>query len=98
MKLLRSITQRGFSVGRAGWFTVLEPNPWFPASRQPRGFRNKKRPLAETIGGTAISTPVNPPQFLPPISDDRHVTRRSLIALAATTITTGLLWWICNPR
>jgi hypothetical protein len=98
MRLLRSITQRGFSVGRAGWFTVLEPNPWFPASRQPRGSRSRKRLSAESMGVAAIATPANPPQFLPPIDDDRHVTRRSLIALAATTITTGLLWWICNPR
>jgi len=98
MKLLRSITQRGFSVGRAGWFTVLKPNPWFPASRQPGAFRYRRRSTAEAIGVADRRTPTNPPQILIPASDDRQVIRPALIVLAAAMVTTGLLWWICIPR
>jgi hypothetical protein len=98
MKLLRSITNRGFDVGRAGWFTVLKPNPWFPASRQPGAFRYRRLPSAETTGIAVRRTPANPPQILIPASDDRHVVRLAFIVLAATMITTSLLWWICIPR
>jgi hypothetical protein len=97
MKLLRSITHRGFNVGSAGWFTVLKPNPWFPASRQPGAFRYHIRPSAET-GATNQNMPTNPPQILIPATDDRHVIRLALIVLAATMVTAGLLSWICNPR
>jgi hypothetical protein len=48
MKLLRSITRRGFEVGTAGWFTVLKQNTWFPASRLPGRFRYRTSPSAET--------------------------------------------------
>jgi hypothetical protein len=33
MRILRSLTRRGFNVGTAGYFTVLRPNTWFAASR-----------------------------------------------------------------
>jgi hypothetical protein len=98
MKLLRSITRRGFNVGRAGWFTVLEPNPWFPASRRSEVFRHHRTSPGETIVLADRSTPVDPPQILAPASHDRRVLRPALIVLAATTVTTALLWWICVPR
>jgi hypothetical protein len=97
MKLLRSITNRGFNVGRAGWFTVLQPNPWFPASRQPATFRYHVGPSAETTEGAERRLPMNPPQILAAATDDRSVIRPALIVLAATMVTTGLLWWICVP-
>ena len=98
MKLLRSITQRGFSVGRAGWFTVLNPNPWFPASRQQGAPRYRGRSSAETTGVADRSTPTNPPQILIPATNDRQVIRPALIVLTAAMVTIGLLWWICIPR
>jgi hypothetical protein len=41
MKILRSVNHRGFSVGSAGWFTVLRPTYRFAASRLPAGFRHR---------------------------------------------------------
>ena len=38
MKILRSVNRRGFIVASAGWFSVLKPNTWFPASRLPGDF------------------------------------------------------------
>jgi len=38
MRILRSVNRRGFIVASAGWFTVLKPNTWFPASRLPGNF------------------------------------------------------------
>ena len=56
MRLLRSITRRGFDIGTAGWFTVLKPNTWFPASRLPGRFRYHGNPSAESTGANqAIS-------------------------------------------
>jgi hypothetical protein len=98
MKLLRSITQRGFSVGRAGWFTVLNPNPWFPASRQPGAFGYRRHLSTETTVVADRRPPANPPQILIPATNDRQVIRPTLIVLAAAMVTTGLLWWICVPR
>ena len=40
MKILRSVTRRGFEVGTAGWFTITGPRRWFPASRLPGGFQD----------------------------------------------------------
>jgi hypothetical protein len=35
MNILRSVNRRGFRVGTAGYFNILMPNTWFPASRLP---------------------------------------------------------------
>jgi hypothetical protein len=94
MKLLRSITNRGFNVGRAGWFTVLQPNPWFPASRQLGVSRHRRFPSAEPNSVTEIRTP----QILMPATKDHQVLRPALIVLAAAMVTSGMLWWICIPR
>jgi len=92
MKLLRSITRRGFSVGTAGWFTVLKPNTWFPASRLPGSFRHRNSQFAETTGvDHAIS-----PQILIPSTKDRHLVRSALVVLTALAITSALLWWIID--
>jgi len=40
MKVLRSVTRRGFEVGTAGWFTITSPRRWFSASRLPGGFQD----------------------------------------------------------
>lgn len=93
MKLLRSITRRGFDVGTAGWFTVLKPNTWFPASRLPGRFRYRSSPSAEkTAVDHAISLPI-----LLPTTKDHRLGRSALVVLAAVAITSALLWWIMHP-
>ena len=62
MKILRSVTRRGFNVGSAGWFTVLRPNTWFPASRLPGGFPS----LAGQYKGTAFPQAHENPTAAPP--------------------------------
>ena len=93
MKLLRSITRRGFDVGTAGWFTVLKPNTWFPASRLPGRFRCHISPPAETAG---VDHPISV-RILLPNTQDRRLVRSALVVLAAVAITSTLLWWIMHP-
>jgi hypothetical protein len=94
MKLLRSITRRGFNVGTAGWFTVLKPNTWFPASRLPGNFRyrNSQSALDQTNFETASS-----PRIAIPGPDTRGPMHLTFIVLAAVAITSALLWWIMHP-
>ena len=104
MKILRSVTRRGFSVGTAGWFTVLRPNTWFPASRLPGSFHhpighsNKAgpavpgRPTVATIQETTAQL-----QFLTTSAPNHPLMGRALIVLAAAAITSALLLWIIRP-
>lgn len=100
MKLLRSITRRGFDVGTAGWFTVLKPNTWFPASRLPGNLRYGGSQSAETAAADhAVSHQSTiPPRITIPSTQDRRLMRFALIVLAAIAITSALLWWIMHPR
>ena len=93
MKLLRAITQRGFKIGTAGWFTILKPNPWFPASRLPGRFRYRGSQSAET---TAVdqATSLN---IMIPSTKERRLGRSALVVVAAIAITSALLWWIMHP-
>jgi hypothetical protein len=93
MKLLRSITRRGFNVGTAGWFTVLKPNTWFPASRLPGRFRYRSSRSAET---TAVDHAISP-RIIIPSTKDRRLVRSALVVLTAVAITSALLWWIMHP-
>lgn len=71
MKILRSVTRRGFNVGTAGWFTVLKPNTWFPASRLPAGFHYLGgRPMG-VVGPDNPGTTI-PLQILKPSVRDRR--------------------------
>ncbi|HEY1985690.1 MAG TPA: hypothetical protein VGG85_09790 [Terracidiphilus sp.] len=99
MKLLRSITRRGFNVGTAGWFTVLKPNTWFPASRLPGHFRYRNSQSAETTAVNRADSrePTKSPQIMIPTSKDRRLMRPALIVLTAMMVTSGLLWWIMHP-
>lgn len=93
MKLLRSITRRGFEIGTAGWFTVLKPNTWFPASRLPGRFRYRSSTSAGTLAmDRAISL-----RITLPITKDHRLVRSALVVLAAAAITSALLWWIMHP-
>ena len=95
MKLLRSVTRRGFNVGTAGWFTVLRPNTWFPASRLASrhlgpGLRTEgsgASGAAGTVRWLAMETSI----------DDRNRTRVGLAIVGALAITSAMLWWIMHP-
>ena len=96
MKLLRSITRRGFNVGTAGWFTVLKPNTWFPASRLPdnlrhRGFSSTEETYAGDHG------PMIPPRITIPSTKDRSPVHLAIVVLAAISMTSAMLWWIMHP-
>ena len=99
MKILRSVNRRGFSLGTAGWFSVLKPNTWFPASRLPGTVRYHGSESTDTAAvdadrnGTAV-----PPRIMVLGTMDRHLTRFALVVLAAIAITTALLLWIMHPN
>jgi len=100
MKILRSVNRRGFSVGTAGWFTVLRPNTWFPASRFP---------VSHSLGrGTALpghvssghsdmqkTSTLSQPLELSPTG--LRMGRSISIIAGAFGITSILLWWIMQP-
>jgi hypothetical protein len=97
MKILRSVTRRGFNVGTAGWFTVLRPNTWFPATRLPRSFHYLGgRPTGAVQPGSQVTA--MPLQILRLSARDRRLVRPALIVMAAATITAVLLWWIMGAH
>jgi hypothetical protein len=91
MKLLRSITRRGFDVSSAGWFTVLRPNTWFAASRlrttRPRAAAHPHR-LIQTAPTLSVKLNANDPSF----------GRLAFALVLALAITTVLLLWIMYPN
>lgn len=93
MRLLRSITRRGFDIGTAGWFTVLQSNTWFPASRLPGRFRYVGRQSTEASPrGEAVA-----PRIGLLSTRDRRLMRSALVVLTAVAITSALLWWVMHP-
>ncbi len=108
MKILRSVNRRGFSVGTAGWFTVLRPNTWFPASRLPRSFPHPSdrfqtaahaltaEQLAQIPAGSRRAS--LPPRIVTLNGGEHRPARLALIALFAAAITLGMLWWIMGAR
>ncbi len=107
MRILRSVNRRGFSVGTAGFFTVLRPNTWFPASRLPGEFRYRSGPSKgveapapasaaerEVPDQSDIQEAATPSLILKPRTHDHRLTRLALVILAATAITSVLLWLI----
>ena len=93
MKLLRSITQRGFRVGTAGWFPVLRPNTWFPASRLPGRFRSPHLQQAPRTGAPVAPT-IDLSRALALERSQSRPLRRAAILLLAAVLTAALLWWI----
>jgi hypothetical protein len=98
MKILRSENRRGFSVGSAGYFVILKPNTWFPASRFPERFRYHGSEFAEspTVNDPVSHVTTIPPQIILLSTKDRRLMRTALVVLAAIAITLGLLWWIMS--
>ena len=98
MKILRSVNRRGFSVGTAGWFTVLRPNRWFPASRFPASHSLGK---GATLPGHVSSgrSDMRETSMLSHPLDlrDLRMGRAVSIIAGAFGITSILLWWIMHP-
>ena len=99
MKLLRSITRRGFNVGTAGWFTVLKPNTWFPASRLPDSFRHRSTQSAEmtAIDYGGVNKTLISPRISIPSTKGRSPLHLAIVVFAAIAITSAMLWWIMHP-
>ena len=102
MKILRSVTRRGFSVGTAGYFNVLRPNAWFAASRFPDRFHNLRERAEAAARQPAQEKEISSLQAnqstihldLNPQPEPLHLMRSALIILVASGITMFLLWWI----
>ncbi|UWZ83517.1 hypothetical protein [Occallatibacter riparius] len=92
MKLLRSITRRGFQVGTAGFFTVLKPNTWFPSTRLPVPFRYRAGQSPTVIVETTAPNIIS----LPP--EQRSPLRVAIIVLASAAIVFAMLMWIMHPN
>jgi hypothetical protein len=102
MKILRSVTRRGYTVGTAGMFTIVSPNRWFAASQFPESFqglggRSKEAPES-VAAGQAPDRAAGPaaamsPQIMILSTSDRRPMRFALIALLAAAIALCLLWW-----
>ncbi|HEY3706161.1 MAG TPA: hypothetical protein VGL22_13950 [Terracidiphilus sp.] len=91
MKILRSITRRGFQIQSAGFYTVLKPNTWFPASRLPVPFRYHAHPSAYAAQETTA------PNIITIAAERRHPLQLTLILLASAAIVLAMLWWIMYP-
>jgi hypothetical protein len=111
MKILRSVNRRGFRIGSAGYFTVLWPNTWFPASRlsDEDDFHYLTEQSEEIEFPRADENPAeNPTSALSPESiaflsqymdlsaHDQRLVRTGLIVLASTAITFIILWWLLS--
>ena len=98
MKILRSVSRRGFSVGTAGWFTVLRPNTWFPASRLPKNLPDFGIRAEQTVpGGISGASRLGPWMPAGQRSEDRNRMRLASAVLGAVAITSVMLWWIMHP-
>ena len=98
MKILRSVSRRGFSVGTAGWFTVLRPNTWFLASRLPKNFPDFGIRAEQTApGGFSSASRLGPWMPAERRSEDRNRMRLASAVLGAVAITSVMLWWIMHP-
>jgi len=106
MKILRAVSRRGFNVGTAGWFTILRPNSWYPATRSQGSFKNRgigRGGEGDQLVGHGVSTDVGgrtrAVQWLASewSAEDRNRARLATAILSAIAITTAMLWWIMHP-
>jgi hypothetical protein len=106
MKILRSITQRGYTVRTAGWFTVTSPNRWFAASKLPGGFRfladratasvAQAEAQRDALDRSSTQAPKTP-QIITPGTPDHRLPRLALGAVVAAAFTYLMLWWMGRP-
>ena len=101
MKILRPVIRRGFSVGSAGYFTVLRPNTWFAASHFPDRFPNLHerdeavvRQPAQELTSSAAANQMTIHLDLKPPAEPLRLMRLALIVMLAIGITVFAFWWI----
>ena len=102
MKILRSVTRRGFTVGTAGMFTIVSPNRWFAASQFPESFQpfGGRSKAAAAPAVAAVKPPyrmdghaTTSPQILVRSAQDRCPMRFALVLLLAAAVALFILWW-----
>jgi len=108
MKILRSVTRRGFTVSTAGWFTVTSPNRWFASSQFREGFQShavQSKGTAttavadlKTMDCAVCEKGVSLPQIVIPGTQDHRWLRLAWGALAAAAFTFFMLWWIAGAK
>jgi len=101
MGILRSVNRRGIGTESIGFYSLLRPSKWLPASRLSDEYDHrltrsegaetqKQEALANADGqGTEIFL-----QTMKPATEHSRLTRTLLIALVATAIAFAVLWWI----
>lgn len=105
MKILRSVTRRGFSIGSAGLFSILKPNTWFPATRLPGPHQGFGAPVKKTKGaaGASALNGMNGQarsvqwRVIDQRIEEHYLMRSGIIILGALAITAAMLWWIMHP-
>jgi hypothetical protein len=107
MKTRRTLNRREFSVGTAGWFTVLKPDRWSAASRQTgshhpltdrsRQFASTLAPEQKVLNHIDGQEATIAPSLMQLCTHDIGLKRTALIVSAAMMITSVLLWWIMHP-
>ncbi len=103
MKILRSVTRRGFDVITAGYYTLLKRNTWFAASRFPDRFPNLRKRAEAVAQQSEISSRAENQSTihldLKPQPEPLHLVRFALIILVALGITVFLVWWtLLHPQ
>jgi len=96
MKILRSVTRRGFTVGTAGMFTIVSPTRWFAASQFPESFqrlRGHSKEAAATAPDCVDMQAATSPQIMIRSPQDRRPLRFAFISLLAAVIALFILWW-----
>jgi hypothetical protein len=99
--ILRSMNRRGIGTETIGFYSVLRPSRWLPASRFSDDYNHRlgqstgdETPKREALGNTGCEGTTIFLQTLQPSAEHRHVMRTLLIALAAISIAFAVLWWI----
>lgn len=103
MKILRSILRRGSTTQSIGFYSILNANRWFPASRLPDSAEYPS-PLAKSLASPprpdALPPGAQEPPFLSEIAQftarDRRPVRTALIVLAAIVIVLLALRWLLS--
>jgi hypothetical protein len=107
MKILRSVNRRGFRIGSAGYFSVLQPNTWFAASRLPDTLHRwigrtrgpSGSPIPDVGPQTDVRQDVQAPQIMRLEPSERNPLRLAWVLLAAMVFTALFLWWsMASPR
>ena len=104
MKILRSVKRRGSTVASAGFYTVLNANSWFAASRLPSHFFTLSERSKEAVSVAALEEKAQNPlhnqgstlslSVMNLSAQDHRFLRAVLVVLAALGVSYALLWML----